>query len=266
MTAGVGCIWCPSTNAKSLEHIAPESLGCPAEFVLREGVCENCNGRLGRLDRALLVPFEIITVMKGIPRKKGRRPTVDGFSSISSGYDENGPRFQINREKYDITPEGGKRLKGITKNDPITEFRVKNLGDGRAQISYNQELRFGREAVRGIFKIAIESIAFFEGLDAARDPELDAVKAFVTQGTGDFRVIMVPDPNPAYESYFAQIWRSEEGHRGVGMTILGIGFLCGFDPEFGAIPRLLEAAKQEGIAGQVIPNWPKNLWRKNNIN
>ncbi len=264
MTTEVECIWCPSHEARSLEHIAPDSLGCPPEFVLREGVCEDCNRRHGRLDRALLVPFEIITVVKGIPRKKGKRPTVDGFSSISSSYDENGPRFHINREKFDIAPEGGKRLKGITKDDPISGFRVTNLDDGKTQITYNQELRFGRDAVRGLFKIAIESIAYFEGLDAARDPDLDAVKAFVTKGTGDFRAMLMPDPSEAYESYFVPCFRSEKGRRAVGMTVLGIGFVCDFDPEFRLISQLLHAAKLEGIHGQVIPNWPKNLWRKNN--
>lgn len=265
MTTGVRCIWCPNPNAQSLEHIAPESLGCPPNFALREGVCEACNGRHGRLDRALLVPFEIATVLKGIPRKKGKRPTVDGFSSVSSSYDENGPRFYINREKFDIVPEGKKRLKGVTKNDPISGFQMTQLNDGRTQITYNQELRFTREAVRGLFKIAIESIAFFEGLDAARNSELDTVKAFVTSGTGNFRAIMVPDPSAEYESYYAPSWRSEDGNRAVGMTILGIGFLCDFDVECRTFPRLLEAAKQEGTMGQVVPNWPKNLWRKNNF-
>jgi hypothetical protein len=94
------CIWCGGVPANSLEHIAPDALGCPADFVLTAGVCAKCNHKNGRLDRALLVPYEIVTVIKRIPRKRGKRPTVDGFSTFSSDYDENGPVLYVNREKH----------------------------------------------------------------------------------------------------------------------------------------------------------------------
>ena len=87
------CIWCRERPGTSLEHIAPDALGCPPDFVLTKGVCTECNQKNGQLDRALLTPFEIMTVMKGIPRKKGKKPTVDGFASFASGYDANGQYF-----------------------------------------------------------------------------------------------------------------------------------------------------------------------------
>lgn len=258
------CIWCGGAPADSLEHIAPEALGCPPNFVLPRGVCTKCNQRNGRLDRALLTPFEIVTVLKGIPRKKGKRPTVDGFSSLSSSYNEDGPIFYINREKYSVQIPGGKQLGGVNANDPIVNAAIKNYPDGTAEVSYKQELRFDRKAVRGLFKIAVEAIAFFEGLDAARDTALNGVKHFVTEGAGQFKAIIMVDQNSIYDSYFAPCAGRAGFSRVYGMTILGIGFLCDFDSEFKGGAMLLEEAKKQSVSAQIIPNWPRTLWAENN--
>lgn len=259
------CIWCAQRAGTSLEHIVPDALGCPTEFVLKRGVCTRCNQRNGKLDRALLVPFEIVTVLKGVPRKRGKNPTVDGFSSISSGYDANGPAFYINREKHPILAPNGKWLGAATASDPIKNAKWEERPDGTAQISYEQELRFDRKAVRGLFKIAVEAIAFFEGLDAARLSALDQVKRFILEGAGNFRAIITPDQNPTYESYFAPSFAKDGFDRVVGVTILGVGFVCDFDPNFRGGAMLLAEAKKQSLQAQVIPNWPRDLWQKNNF-
>ncbi len=82
--------------------------------------------------------------MKGIPRKKGKKPTVDGFASIASGYDENGPAFYINRESYPVQSPSGKWLRGTNSTDPIRDFEWEQHPDGTVKVSYNQELRFDR--------------------------------------------------------------------------------------------------------------------------
>lgn len=258
------CIWCGDGPAESLEHIAPDALGCPPEFVLTAGVCARCNHRNGRLDRALLVPYEIMTVVKGIPRKKGKRPTVDGYSSFSSSYDANGPVIYINREKHAVQPPIGKRLGGTNADDPIRDAKWEVRPDGTVNISYKQELRFDRKAVRGLFKIAIEAIAFFEGLDAARDPSLAHAKHFVMEGGGNFRAIMMPDQTAAYDSYFSPCFTKEGHSRVYGMTLLNIGFACDFDPQFRGGETLLAELRRQSMAGQVIPNWPRHLWLENN--
>lgn len=258
------CIWCGESPAKSLEHIVPDALGCPPDFVLTTGVCSTCNHRNGRLDRALLVPYEIITVMKGVPRKKGRRPTVDGFTSIASSYDANGPVFYINREKHAVQTPAGKWLGGVSSSDPITDASWQEFDDGTANISDSQELRFDRKAVRCLFKIAVEAIAFYEGLDAARDPLLNPAKHFVLEGGGDFRAIMSPDQNSSYDSYFSPCFAKEGFARVYGMTLLGIGFCCDFDPKFKGGEMLQREFARQSIQSQVVPNWPRHLWVKNN--
>lgn len=180
------CIWCGGSPAASLEHIAPDALGCPEDFVLTKGVCSRCNHRNGRLDRALLTPFEIMTVPKGVPRKRGKKPTIDGSASIFSDYDENGPVIYMNHETIPIDLPNGKRLSGVNAANPIRNFEMENQNDGKVKLSYDQELRFDRKAVRGLFRIAVETVAFFEGLSAARAPDLTSARRFVTDGVGNF--------------------------------------------------------------------------------
>ena len=158
----------------------------------------------------------------------------------------------------------GRSLKGTNAKDPIRNAQFEHQSDGTVKISYQQEVRFDRKAVRGLFKIAVESIAYFEGLDAACDPALDDVKHFVLAGGGNFRAMLMSDPSLSYESYFAPCSVREGFARVCGMTILGLGFLCDFDPNFRGGKMLLAEARKQAVQAQVIPNWPRSLWTENN--
>ncbi len=258
------CIWCGSSPASSLEHILPDALGCPPNFVLATGVCEPCNHKNGQLDRALLTPFEIVTVIKGIPRKKGRRPTIDGFSSLASSHDENGPVLYVNGEAHSVKMPNGKVLKGLSPDNPIQDVRITRRHDGLTNISHTQQLRFDYKAVRGLFKIAFESVAYFQGLAVAQEDRFDEIRKFVKTGKGNFKALITPDPSESYESY-VHGGASKPGHEMVvGMTILGVGFICDFDPEFRSGDLLIVEFKRQNQSVQVIPNWPKALWKENN--
>ena len=172
------CIWCLKSPAVSLEHIIPDSLGCPPALVLHVGVCSLCNHANGRLDRALLTPFELMTVVRGIPRKKGKRPTIDSYSSVSSRQADTGPEIYINRERYRITPPFGKKLGPTSHKDPFHDVSLERLSNGRANLHVKQRLQFDRDAVRGLFKIALESIALNQGVEATLDSQFDAVRNF----------------------------------------------------------------------------------------
>lgn len=205
-----------------------------------------------------------MTVLKGIIRKKGRKPTVDGYSSVASGYDETDPVFYINRQKYPVRLPSGRMLKGTSSADPIQNVSWVSQADGTVKITYDQQMRFDRKAVRGLFKIALESVAFFEGVGAASEAVVDPVRRFVLGGEGNFRAVMTPDQNVSYESYFHPGFQKEGFGRVVGMTLLGMGFLCDFDPEFKGGKMLLNEARKQNYSAQVIPNWPKRLWTENN--
>ena len=132
--SGINCIWCGRQPANSLEHILPDALGCPPNFVLSRGVCAQCNRENGKLDRLLFKPFEIMTLTKGIRRKGGKRPTVDGLATVASGYDENGPAFFFNRGKSAVKAPTGKMLAPTSRLDEIERFEITHLGDGQVSV------------------------------------------------------------------------------------------------------------------------------------
>jgi hypothetical protein len=252
MNADPACIWCNKIPARSIEHILPESLGCPKDFTLTAGVCSKCNNKNGKLDMALLRPFELITVIKGVPRKGGKPPTVDGFSTFSSTNGPNGPQLFVNREKHKVVTDTGKILGPSSKNDEITEFDVEHLGDGKGRLTINVELPFGRKAVRGLFKVALETIAYYHGLDAVRGTEYDNVRAFIRQDKGHFSAILM-DGGP-FDGLFGRPHCKDGRPYVVGMTILGLGFLCDFDPSFRSGHELEEAARKLGYGTSRIPH------------
>ena len=91
------CIWCKTDFAElSLEHAIPEGLACPTDLELRDVACTKCNNGLGRVDRALLKQFETVTVMYGVPRKKGKPPMIDSWQAIRGKQRANGPHVYIN--------------------------------------------------------------------------------------------------------------------------------------------------------------------------
>lgn len=260
------CIWCAKQPGRSLEHIVPDALGCPPEFVLTQGVCADCNHRNGKLDRALLTPFEIQTVINGVPRKGGRKPTVDGFRSFSSGYDANGLTIFMNRERHPVQLPNGKWLQGTYSDDPIFDASIEPQPDGTARVKFSYQMRFDRKSVRCLFKICVESIAFFEGFEAARDPIFNPIKHFVLEGGGNYKAAMQPSSNSPHELYITPMFSEKELHRSCHISLHGVDILCDFHPKFLNGKQFVEDVKTASSAAvQVIPNWPRDLWVKNNL-
>lgn len=238
--------------ARSLEHILPESLGCPKDFVLKNGVCLRCNNKNSKLDRALLKPFELITVMKGIPRKRGRAPTIDGFSTLSSTHGPSGAEIFFNRERFSVTTPSGKRLGPASAKDEVRKFEVKHVNGNQVNVSIQMQLRFGRQAVRGLFKAALESVAYYCGLDSVSGKEFEAVRDFVQRDKGSFQILMMPG-GPF--DFHVDVPVSKNGRPFVvGMTILGVSFICDFDPSFAAGEELEVAAREFGYGTGRLPD------------
>lgn len=250
----VRCIWCGSSPADSLEHIVPDSLGCPEHFVLRRGVCAECNRKNGKLDRSLLKPFEIMTVINGIRRKGGKRPTVDGLATMSSGYDENGPAFFINREKFAVRTPGGKMLAPTSKLDEIEDVEITHLGESKVNLTIRQRLLFDRKAVRGLFKIALETIAYHEGLESVAHSGFDHVRKFVMEDAGNLAALMMY--GGPFNSYITNRFTNDRGEVMVPITIMQIGFVCDFDASFKNGRNIAAISNLSGGGSQKVPNWP----------
>lgn len=210
-----------------------------------------CNNKNSKLDRALLKPFELITVMKGIPRKRGRAPTVDGFSTLSSTHGPSGAEIYFNRERFSVTTPSGKRLGPTSANDEVRQLEVKHVSGNQVNVSIQMQLRFGRQAVRGLFKTALESIAYYCGLDSVRGEEFEAVRDFVQRDKGSFQILMMS--GGPFDIYVDVPFSKNGRPYAVGMTILGVGLLCDFDPSFAAGEELEMAARQGGYGTVRLP-------------
>jgi hypothetical protein len=82
------CIWCLRENSsRAIEHIIPDALGCPEEFVLTAGVvCEKCNNRLGQVDQAVIADLEISAFQAGVPRKTENHQAFIAMGTLMAGF------------------------------------------------------------------------------------------------------------------------------------------------------------------------------------
>lgn len=83
------CIFCqcPSDNARSVEHIIPESLGNQRHVLPRGVVCDGCNNYFSRkLEGPVLShrSFRNLRAWIGIPTKRGKQPAFSAIQ-LSSG-------------------------------------------------------------------------------------------------------------------------------------------------------------------------------------
>lgn len=129
---------------------------------------------------------------------------------------------------------------------------LEKLPGGRAKLEIKQRLQFDRKAVRGLFKIALESIALHQGAEAALDAAFDGVRRYVRYDEGNYSAVMtIGDP---YDAYLSNPWSKDGRPPIIGMSILKVGFLCDFDPEFAGGMELMAAASQMGEGSFRLPN------------
>src|SRR5712671_5298872 len=107
------CIWCKCLSDRTpREHIVPESIGGPTDFVLINGaVCRSCNNTLARLDKALADEFDFMAFGAGVPRKGGKPPVIKSRGNFVATQDEGKTVLSINmdpapREAHDGTTLG----------------------------------------------------------------------------------------------------------------------------------------------------------------
>lgn len=159
----------------------------------------------------------------------------------------------INREKFSVQPPIGKKLGGWSKTDPFDRISLATVESGKATITLSQQMRFERSAVRGLFKIALETIAYFHGLDAVMSAEFDPVRDYVIRNKGDFGAVLLP--GGSFDGHFGNPFRKDGKPHLVPMTILQLGFICDFDPTFSSGVEIIEGTKKMRIGANRLPNY-----------
>lgn len=209
----IQCIWCKRSDRKrSIEHIIPESLGCPPELILKRGeVCQKCNNRLAHLDKAIVDDFDFLIYMNSIPRKRGRPPEIRSRGNVIGTHDKSGPALFFNMESHPVQTHLGERLgayRGSERNMRASLERTGNI----AKISFETEFGRNPKFARGLLKIAFSSLAWHLGAQALANESFNPIRRFVTKGYGFRPVILCIDSDNGYRN---QVWRpyvSPDGH------------------------------------------------------
>jgi hypothetical protein len=197
--------------------------------VLQEGVCEGCNNGLSHLDQALLHEFEILTFMRGIRRKGGKPPSINSWAPIAAVRDRNGPQMYLNGGPQTVEALG-KKLPAAGPHNGIRNLIFKK-NNGIAAVTF--DIDFGRHPkfVRGLYKVAVGTVAYFHGVAIARKALYDPARQFVTTGKGIFRALMAAQSNGDGHAFQRPCAWDGGPFPLMEMTIFGANFLLDFDPE-----------------------------------
>jgi len=225
------CIWCLTENATpSLEHIIPEALGCPEGFVLTDGVvCKSCNNGLAHLDQAVIADFDMAAFFANVPRKGGRSPVIRGRGNLVATRGDNGPELSVNMEKYSVPAHDGTRLGAFGRSTRNIEATLTHQGQ-EATTSFSVSVGQDPKFVRGITKIALSSLAYFLGPEAALAERFNAVRSFVRDGIGQRQVLMLLCADTEYRNEASAPFQSEDGEYGIGFRIAHAEFLVDLSP------------------------------------
>lgn len=224
------CIWCLSGRyTPSEEHVFPDALGCPPEYILRRGVCRPCNNRLGHIDHALLRQFELIAFMQGTPRKGGRRPSVDSWASLLGREGAAGRELIVNAGRG-VWEVGGRRLAAASARTGLLEPKLTIQG-AVAEASFSLPLGDDPKFNRAVYKVALGAVALVRGAAHAAAASFDPVRRFVLDGEGGFSLLAPHELEPPTSPMGAWLYEKGGGPPTVLMRIYGVSLIADLDPE-----------------------------------
>lgn len=243
------CIWCLHPNQDAAkEHIIPEALGCPQEFIFKDGtVCQSCNNKLAYLDRAVIDDFDIFLFQAGVKRKHNKLPSIKSRGNLSAGYGPEGKFIAVNMGPGSVLDSLGNTL--IPFKEAERHINAKFETDGTtAKISYDVKFAMNKKFRRGIYKIAFNSLAFFLGRDKALLCEFNSIRDFVVKGRGDRVIFMKPTNDKIFMNQFInQVWPPYVNACNFYSMVLRIGFIefvVDLSPNQSITPVLMEKSKE----------------------
>ena|GEM_PF-4796353 len=235
------CIWCKRVKYKaSVEHIFPDSLGCPEEMVLCNGeVCERCNNKLAKLDQALVSELEMFRFCAGVPNKRGKSPRIATHPNIAAAHMGDGPHIYINEERHSVDSPIG-RISARRKDSKFRVGRVTSSGMAGSITIEQRGILNCKKAVRGLHKIGLELICREIGAVGILADRFNAVRAYVLRGRGERRVLLFGN-----STYINRAWSTESSNFGsdvAAFQLTVIGCVVDLSPEQEHIERLKRMA------------------------
>ena len=242
----IKCIWCKRSDRKpSIEHIIPEALGCPSEFVLKRGeVCCKCNNHLAQLDQAVIDDLDFLAYMNGIPRKRGRAPEIRSRGNVIGTYESGQPSVFINMESHPIMTHLGDRLGAYGRSARNVNTAMEKIGDF-AKISFGIEIGKNPKFARGLVKIAFSSLAWYIGAGSLAHDAFNPVRRFVTKGDGFRPIILCTDGDHSYRNQVWGPYRSPEGYYSMTFRLSSFHVWVDLSPECTSFPTIRDAMFNE---------------------
>ena len=247
------CIWCPNDFVTlSSEHVIPESLGCPPDLVLDTITCVACNNRLGTIDHGLVKQFELLTVMYGVRRKKGKQPTIDSWRAISSKHTLDGPHLFLNGGPGTVDASG-KKLYPAAKSNGITDIWAKpEEGKFGFKMEFGNDPRF----MRALYKIGLSLIGKYYGAKIAATPAYNHIRVFVEDDIAAplLTAALIKEIDPRHLSNASgPIVKPGRAYPMFRVTILGVTFLLDLAPDQAGLRDMRGMATLMGEQLYVFP-------------
>jgi len=229
-----------------VEHIIPESLGCPEAFVFSKGeVCQKCNNKLGNVDQALLHEFEVMSFWNGIPRKRGKTPKIDSFPGLRAEVIDGEKTFYLNMEKYPVAPHAGLKVPPRNANVMALDGSMQQIGD-TAKIEFSFQIGKHKKFNRALHKVAFTSTAYFLGVSAIEGQEYDHIREYVLHGGKSRPVIMLrPEQHEYHHEIFPPLKSEVTGLYIVRMVLCGLTFIVDLSPNLAALFELESSLKRD---------------------
>lgn len=220
------CIWCSNeSTGYHVEHIVPEPLGCPDNFVLtNEEVCIKCNNGLGHIDQAVIDDFDFSAFMAGIPRKGGKPPIISSRGNVKGTVSDSGPEISFNMEKQAVIDHTGKELAGFRNRERDINACFDRSGK-QGKVGFSVEFGRRKKFIRGIFKIAFSALTYFVGASETRKDKYNVIRQYVRKGKGTRHVIFGRAEKSEYHHSFKPPLKSQSGDYVVQFILCGIMFI-----------------------------------------
>lgn len=245
------CIWCLNNDAPAaVEHIIPEALGCPDGFILSKGeVCRACNNGLAHLDQAVIDDFDLLTYINNVPRKKGRPPEIRNRGNMVGTKGSTGKIVSINMNRYPAEAHDGSKLGALGKSDRNIGASFKRDGE-LGEVSFSVQIGQNPKFRRGIVKIALSSLSYFLGNEAAAASGFDPVRTFVRNGKGDRRLLLMVTNDTGFRNQAWPPFQSATGEYAVTFRLAIYEFCVDLSPNMTLFPMLKKkAAETFGSSG-----------------
>ena len=214
------CIWCLNESVDTdVEHIIPQVLGCPDDFVLPGSVvCRGCNNKLAHLDQALADEYDFSTFRARVPGRKGKLPTVRRRGNVVGTLESSGPVITINMERHSVRAHDGTIAGAYQAKGRNVDATFSVIGSA-AHIKFETTFGAGPKFARGLTKVAFSFLAFFKGAEDVCAPKYDAIRKFVKLGQGNRHVMMLDCGDQKYQSGPASLHSSESNDHMVEFRI-----------------------------------------------